>query len=110
MSGIFHIVLFLGIIALTTYGIIKAKANKKSYTFSLILTVLTTLIPMNGNPSGPLTYYYFGFPSKVLEYYGELFVTFNPIGYLFNLLLFYLLIRLLAWCINIFVRKPSNQQ
>lgn len=109
MVGVAHIALFLGFIAITIYGILNAKANKKLYTISLILTVLLTLIPINGNPSGPLTYYYFGFPVQILDYHGGLNISFNPIGYLFNFYVFYWLFRFLVWVIkDLLIIKPSK--
>lgn len=111
MIGVAHIALFLGFVALTIYGILNAKANKKLYTISLSLTVLLTLIPINGNPAGTLTYYYFGFPSMILEYHGGWDILFNPIGYLFNFFVFYWLLRLFVWVLKDFsIIKPSKQQ
>ncbi|EDL66676.1 hypothetical protein BSG1_04950 [Bacillus sp. SG-1] len=74
-------------------------ANNKKYWFvSLVLVCVGTAIPplgMRVDEYSP-SYFHFGFPADWFHFYGGSKVDFEILGFLFNLVFFYVIIRLVS--------------
>lgn len=67
--------------------------KKRLYFVSLTLTSIGAFIPISGeNERGFL---YFGVPAETFVYYGGSECWFNPVGFFFNFILFYWILKLL---------------
>ncbi|EEL85887.1 hypothetical protein CN941_18720 [Bacillus cereus] len=67
--------------------------KKKLYFVSLILASIGSFIPISGENEPD--FLYFGVPAETFVYYGGWEVWFNPLGFFFNFILFYWVLKLL---------------
>ncbi|MDP7990541.1 hypothetical protein Q9B79_12175 [Bacillus sp. MHSD_36] len=101
------IVLFLGVVFAITLHVLthrRMDANKKKlYVVSLIFAIICSAIPTTGENDSD--FLYFGIPAENFIYYGGWEISFHPLGFLFNFILFYLVLKLLFK-----LRKSSDRE
>jgi len=101
------IVLFLGVVFAITFHVLthrRMDANKKKlYVVSLIFAIICSASPTTGGNNSD--FLYFGIPAENFIYYGGWEISFHPLGFLFNFILFYLVLKLLFK-----LRKSSNRE
>lgn len=67
--------------------------KKRLYFVSLTLTSIGAFIPISGENKPD--FLYFGVPAETFVYYGGWECWFNPLGFFFNFILFYWILKLL---------------
>ncbi|EEK42817.1 hypothetical protein bcere0001_42840 [Bacillus cereus m1293] len=67
--------------------------KKKLYVVSLIFAIVCSFISTAGENKGD--FLYFGVPAETFVYYGGWEISFNPLGFFFNFILFYWILKLL---------------
>ncbi|MED0872497.1 hypothetical protein [Bacillus mobilis] len=67
--------------------------KKRLYFVSLTLTSIGAFIPISGENEPD--FLYFGVPAETFVYYGGWECWFNPLGFFFNFILFYWILKLL---------------
>lgn len=91
------VLFFLGFILVITVHVITHRImdlnKKKLYVISLIFAVICSFIPTTGENKGD--FLYFGVPAETFVYYGGWEISFNPLGFFFNFILFYWILKLL---------------
>lgn len=101
------IVLFLGGVFAITFHVLthrRMDANKKKlYVISLIFAIICSFIPTTGGNNSD--FLYFGIPAENFIYYGGWEISFHPLGFLFNFILFYLVLNVLFK-----LRKSSGRE
>lgn len=88
---------FLGLISVITVHVIAHRImdlnKKKLYVISLIFAIICSFIPTTGENNSD--FLYFGIPAENIIYYGGWEISFHPLGFFFNFILFYLILKLL---------------
>lgn len=88
---------FLGLLFAITVHVLthrRMDSNKKKlYVISLIFAIICSFIPTTGENHSD--FIYFGIPAENFIYYGRWEISFNPLGFFFNFILFYLILKLL---------------
>ncbi len=101
------IVLFLGVVFAITFHVLTHRRmdakKKKLYVVSLIFAIVCSAIPATGENNSD--FLYFGIPAENFIYYGGWEISFYPLGFLFNFILFYLFLKLLSK-----LRKSSGRE
>lgn len=101
------IVLFLGVVFAITFHVVthrRMDANKKKlYVISLIFAIICSAIPTTGENNSD--FLYFGIPAENFIYYGGWEISFYPLGFFVNFILFYLVLKLLFK-----LRKSSGRE
>ncbi|MGH1326822.1 MULTISPECIES: hypothetical protein [Bacillus] len=94
MGGIifFLVVVCFIIIHVLTHRRMNA-IKKRLYFVSLTLASIGALIPISGENEPD--FLYFGVPAETFVYYGGWECWFNPLGFFFNFILFYWILKLL---------------
>ncbi|MGE1126623.1 hypothetical protein [Bacillus wiedmannii] len=94
MGGIifFLVVVCFIIIHVLTHRRMNA-IKKRLYFVSLTLASIGALIPISGENEPD--FLYFGIPAENFIYYGGWEISFNPLGFFFNFILFYWILKLL---------------
>ncbi|MED2791258.1 hypothetical protein P4256_05895 [Bacillus wiedmannii] len=94
MDGIifFLVVVCFIIIHVLTHRRMNA-IKKRLYFVSLTLASIGALIPISGENEPD--FLYFGIPAENFIYYGGWEISFNPLGFFFNFILFYWILKLL---------------
>ncbi|KAA0761889.1 hypothetical protein DT250_23200 [Bacillus sp. AR2-1] len=94
MGGIifFLVVVCFIIIHVLTHRRMNA-IKKRLYFVSLTLASIGALIPISGENEPD--FFYFGVPAETFVYYGGWECGFNPLGFFFNFILFYWILKLL---------------
>ncbi|MDA1647806.1 hypothetical protein ACTFOZ_10585 [Bacillus cereus group sp. MYBK71-2] len=91
------ILFFLGFILVITVHVITHKImdlnKKKLYGISLIFAIVCSFISTAGENKGD--FLYFGVPAETFVYYGGWEISFHPLGFFFNFILFYWILKLL---------------
>ncbi|SCC62931.1 hypothetical protein [Bacillus wiedmannii] len=101
------IVLFLGVVFAITFYVLthrRMDSNKKKlYVVSLIFAIICSFAPTTGENNSD--FLYFGIPAENFIYYGGWEISFNPLGFFFNFILFYWILKLLFK-----LRKSSDRE
>lgn len=101
------IVLFLGGVFAITFHVLthrRMDANKKKlYVVSLVFAIICSVIPIIGEKKS--NFLYFGIPAENFIYYGGWEISFNPLGFFVNFILFYFVLKLLFK-----LRKSSGRE
>ncbi|HDR7797432.1 hypothetical protein P5757_01460 [Bacillus tropicus] len=88
---------FLGFILVITVHLITHRImdlnKKKLYVISLIFAIICSFISTTGENKSD--FLYFGVPAETFVYYGGWEISFNPLGFFFNFILFYWILKLL---------------
>ncbi|CKE60585.1 hypothetical protein PDJ82_10735 [Bacillus cereus group sp. TH43LC] len=91
------IILFLGVVFAITFHVLTHRRmdikKKKLYVVSLIFAIVCSFISTAGENKGD--FLYFGVPAETFVYYGGWEFLFNPLGFFFNFILFYWILKLL---------------
>ncbi|HFK1761606.1 hypothetical protein AT258_11790 [Bacillus wiedmannii] len=91
------IVLVLGVVFAITFHVLthrRMDANKKKlYVVSLVFAIICSFIPTTGENKSD--FLYFGIPAENFIYYGGWEISFNPLGFFFNFILFYWVLKLM---------------
>lgn len=91
------ILFFLGVIFAITIHVLTHRrmdsTKKKLYLLSLVVAIICAFIPTTGENNRD--FLYFGIPAENFIYYGGWEVSFNPLGFFFNFILFYWVLKLL---------------
>ncbi|MEC1180562.1 hypothetical protein P9B03_19045 [Metasolibacillus meyeri] len=83
----------------------KKKNNEKILFLSIFIIIIISFIPEIGIRIDE-GYYFFGFPAQWFVYYGKYQYSFEILGFLFNIVIFYSLFLLL----NKISRKFSSNK
>ncbi|HDR7793413.1 TPA: hypothetical protein QCY19_001984 [Bacillus luti] len=90
------IFLFFGFIFVITVHVITHRImdvnKKKLYVISLIFASICSFIPTTGENNSD--FLYFGIPAENFIYYGGWEILFHPLGFFFNFILFYWILKL----------------
>ncbi|PFV83775.1 hypothetical protein COL05_06835 [Bacillus sp. AFS059628] len=101
------IVLFFGVVFAITFHVLTHRRmdtkKKKLYVVSLIFAIICSFIPTTGGNNSD--FLYFGIPAENFIYYGGWEISFYPLGFFFNFILFYLFLKLLFK-----LRKSSGRE
>ncbi|EOS8267492.1 TPA: hypothetical protein ACGW5B_004092 [Bacillus paranthracis] len=101
------IVLFFGVVFAITFHVVthrRMDANKKKlYMVSLVFAIVCSAIPTTGEKKSD--FLYFGIPAENFIYYGGWEISFNPLGFFVNFILFYLVLNVLFK-----LRKSSDRE
>ncbi|MEI5890858.1 hypothetical protein DXB51_15150 [Bacillus cereus] len=88
---------FLGLIFVITVHVLTHRImdsnKKKLYVISLIFVIICSFIHTTGEKKSD--FLYFGIPAENFIYYGGWEISFNPLGFFFNFILFYWMLKLL---------------
>ncbi|HFJ9300757.1 MULTISPECIES: hypothetical protein [Bacillus] len=91
------IIFFLGVVFAITFHVLTHRRmdikKKKLYVVSLIFAIVCSFISTAGENKGD--FLYFGVPAGTFVYYGGWEISFNPLGFFFNFILFYWILKLL---------------
>ncbi|MGR5860461.1 hypothetical protein ACT7CY_05770 [Bacillus pacificus] len=91
------IILFLGVVFAITFHVLTHRRmdikKKKLYVVSLIFAIVCSFISTAGENKGD--FLYFGVPAETFVYYGGWEISFHPLGFFFNFILFYFVLNLL---------------
>ncbi|BCB39679.1 hypothetical protein BCJMU51_4595 [Bacillus cereus] len=91
------VLFFLGLILVITVHVITHRImdlnKKKLYVISLIFAIICSFIPTTGENKSD--FLYFGIPVETFVYYGGWEFSFHPLGFFFNFILFYWMLKLL---------------
>lgn len=79
--------------------------NQKLLLISLIVVIVLSLIKIGYRKEGE--YYFFGIPAQWLGYYGQGQFSFEILGLLFNVVFFYLILKLINKLILFLKRKDQ---
>ncbi|PDZ67708.1 hypothetical protein CON30_13545 [Bacillus cereus] len=77
--------------------------KKRLYFVSVTLASVGAFIPISGENEPD--FLYFGIPAETFVYYGGWEFSFNPLGFFFNFILFYLVLKLILK-----LRKSSGRE
>ncbi|MGE7883311.1 hypothetical protein [Bacillus sp. NPDC094077] len=80
--------------------------KRRLYFVSLILASIGAFIPISGENEPD--FLYFGVPSETFVYYGGWECWFNPLGFFFNFILFYWILKLALKIWRSFSGKAKN--
>ena len=86
----------LGVVFAITFHVLthrRMDIKKKLYVVSLIFAIVCSFISTAGENKGD--FLYFGVPAETFVYYGGWEISFNPLGFFFNFILFYWILKLL---------------
>ncbi|MCU5379067.1 hypothetical protein OCA08_18205 [Bacillus cereus] len=101
------IVFFLGVVFVITFHVITHRImdsnKKKLYVVSLVFAIICSFIPTTGENNSD--FLYFGIPAENFIYYGGWEFSFHPLGFFFNFILFYLVLKLILK-----LRKSSGRE
>ncbi|HHK5534298.1 TPA: hypothetical protein ACQUHH_002710 [Bacillus mobilis] len=101
------IVLVLGVVFAITFHVLthrRMDANKKKlYVVSLVFAIICSFIPTTGENKSD--FLYFGIPAENFIYYGGWEISFHPLGFFFNFILFYWVLKLMFK-----LRKSSDRE
>ncbi|PGS29598.1 hypothetical protein COC59_01140 [Bacillus cereus] len=101
------IVLFLGVVFAITFHVLTHRRmdakKKKLYVVSVIFAIICSFIPITGENKSD--FLYFGIPVENFIYYGGWEISFNPLGFFVDFILFYLVLKLLFK-----LRKSSDRE
>ncbi|AIE81188.1 group-specific protein [Bacillus cereus] len=91
------ILLFLGVVLAITVHVLTHRRmdtkKKKLYVVSLIFAIICSFISTTGENKGD--FLYFGVPAETFVYYGGWEISFHPLGFFLNFILFYWVLKLL---------------
>ncbi|HDX9641819.1 TPA: hypothetical protein ACGXMH_000541 [Bacillus mobilis] len=77
--------------------------KKRLYFVSLTLASVGAFIPISGENEPD--FLYFGIPAETFVYYGGWEISFHPLGFFFNFILFYWVLKLMFK-----LRKSSDRE
>ncbi|HDR8185415.1 TPA: hypothetical protein QC116_004878 [Bacillus thuringiensis] len=101
---------FLGLVFVITVHVITHRImdsnKKKLYVISLIFAIICSFIPTTGENNSD--FLYFGIPAENFIYYGGWEISFNPLAFFFNFILFYWILKLLLKLGESFGRKVKK--
>ena len=101
------IVLVLGVVFAITFHVLthrRMDSNKKKlYVVSLVFAIICSFIPTTGENKSD--FLYFGIPAENFIYYGGWEISFHPLGFFFNFILFYLVLKFILK-----LRKSSGRE
>lgn len=90
-------IFLLGLIFVITVHVLTHRImdsnKKKLYVISLIFAIICSFIPTTGENKSD--FLYFGIPAENFIDYGGWEISFNPLGFFFNFILFYWMLKLL---------------
>ncbi|MBG9581535.1 hypothetical protein ABE42_20555 [Bacillus thuringiensis] len=94
MGGIIFFLVFVCFIIIHVFTHRRMDGMKKRlYFVSLTLASIGSFIPISGE--NELDFLYFGIPAETFVYYGGWEFSFHPLGFFFNFILFYWMLKLL---------------